>query len=253
MRNKNLLLVFLVPIVCVGIALGFGHKAFAADIAGVCSSVLDSFADTTGGGGSDTSGGGGCSDHGCGCYSGVSFAYFKFSNGNGYGSVNGVTMNCGSQYEGVWVMMRRQSGTNCSTRNSLFRVVTIGTASAYGGDADYITGSVSCGSSSKGICGVNATLSGLYTYDYNISLSTVRDKCYEADIGALADSPQSGYAFIPHYTFLDTNLEPLLSRLAYFQLDETPLEWSFALMRSRDAPLTREARAFWNSVMEQYK
>ena len=39
MRNKNLLLVFLVPIVCVGIALGFGHKAFAADIAGVCSSV----------------------------------------------------------------------------------------------------------------------------------------------------------------------------------------------------------------------
>ena len=188
MRNKNLLLVFLVPIVCVGIALGFGHKAFAADIAGVCSSVLDSFADTTGGGGSDTSGGGGCSDHGCGCYSGVSFAYFKFSNGNGYGSVNGVTMNCGSQYEGVWVMMRRQSGTNCSTRNSLFRVVTIGTASAYGGDADYITGSVSCGSSSKGICGVNATLSGLYTYDYNISLSSVRDKCYEADTNGLCDS-----------------------------------------------------------------
>lgn len=72
-------------------------------------------------------------------------------------------------------------------------------------------------------------------------------------VSALADSPQSGYAFIPHYTFLDTNLQPMLSRLAYFQLDETPLEWSFALMRAKDAPLTREARAFWNSVMEQYK
>ena len=72
-------------------------------------------------------------------------------------------------------------------------------------------------------------------------------------VSALADSPQTGYAFIPHYTFLDTNLLPLLSRLVYFQLDETPLEWSFALMRAKNVPLTREARAFWNSVLEQYK
>ena len=71
-------------------------------------------------------------------------------------------------------------------------------------------------------------------------------------VNALADNPQSGYAFIPHYTFLDTNLLPVLSRLTYFQLDETPLEWSFALMRSRELPLTREARTFWNSVLEQY-
>ena len=72
-------------------------------------------------------------------------------------------------------------------------------------------------------------------------------------VTALADSPRSGYAFIPHYTFLDTNLQPMLSSLAYFQLDEEPLEWSFALMRAKNAPLTREARAFWNSVMEQYQ
>ena len=71
-------------------------------------------------------------------------------------------------------------------------------------------------------------------------------------VTALADSPKSGYAFIPHYTFLDTNLRPMLSRLAYFQLDETPLEWSFALMRAKHIPLTREAKAFWNSTMEQY-
>lgn len=71
-------------------------------------------------------------------------------------------------------------------------------------------------------------------------------------VSALADSPQSGYAFIPHYTFLDTNLQPLLSRLAYFQLDAEPLEWSFALMRAKNVPLTREARAFWNSVLVQY-
>ena len=72
-------------------------------------------------------------------------------------------------------------------------------------------------------------------------------------VSALAENPQSGFAFIPHYTFLDTNLRPLLSRLTYFQLDETPLEWSFALMRAKDVPLTREARVFWNSVLEQYK
>ena len=72
-------------------------------------------------------------------------------------------------------------------------------------------------------------------------------------VSALADSPQTGYAFIPHYTFLDTNLRPLLSRLIYFQLDESPLEWSFALMRNKNAPLTREAKAFWNSVLEQYQ
>ena len=72
-------------------------------------------------------------------------------------------------------------------------------------------------------------------------------------VSALSGSPRSGYAFIPHYTFLDTNIQALMPRLAFFQLDETPLEWSFALMRAKNVPLTREARAFWNSVLEQYK
>ncbi|MBQ7802486.1 hypothetical protein IJ380_01290 [Candidatus Saccharibacteria bacterium] len=209
MRYKKYFLAFVLTAILS--LFSFRNEAHAVDIAGVCSSVLESFAGVQPGGGSDNSGGGSCTDHGCGCYSGVGFAFLKFSDASHSGTVGSVSISCGSEYDGAWVLFRRQSGTNCNTRNSLFRVATISNIDTYGGTASYY---------GSGLTFVNANMSGLYEYDINVSLNTVKGKCEEADTNGYCSSIFSRGS---SYSWFCANYNPQPS-VTY----DTYTEWTYS-------------------------
>lgn len=72
----------------------------------------------------------------------------------------------------------------------------------------------------------------------------------QAIIGAVIDNPNSGFAFIPDYIFEESYPKSVMNSLAFLKLDEEDFDWFFSMFTKNDTPMSREAKLFWNCVME---
>ena len=71
-------------------------------------------------------------------------------------------------------------------------------------------------------------------------------------IADLLSHPNSGYAFIPDYIFLESFPKSVLPQLAILRLGEEDYVWHFSMLRKKGAKHRKESNWFWNCIAEQY-
>lgn len=71
-----------------------------------------------------------------------------------------------------------------------------------------------------------------------------------AIINSVAESKNSGFAYIPDYCFNDLRAKDIMPALGFIRLGHSDIDWQFAMMRKKDRPLSHEARLFWDCVLD---
>lgn len=72
---------------------------------------------------------------------------------------------------------------------------------------------------------------------------------------AVVDSESSGFAYMPDFV-LSANAEwaeTIMPHLAFIRLGKSDLDWYFAMLRKKGAPLSPEGKLFWKCVADLYK
>lgn len=67
-------------------------------------------------------------------------------------------------------------------------------------------------------------------------------------VADLLSHPDSGFAFIPDYIFLESFPKSVLPQLAILRLGDEDYLWHFSMLRKKDAKPSREARWFWDCI-----
>ena len=71
-----------------------------------------------------------------------------------------------------------------------------------------------------------------------------------AIIDAIIKSPSTGFAYMPDYVLREHWPSSVLHQLAFLRLDAEDYRWYFSMLRKKGRPLSRDARIFWDCVME---
>ena len=71
-----------------------------------------------------------------------------------------------------------------------------------------------------------------------------------AIIDAIIKSPSTGFAYMPDYVLYEHWPSSVRHQLAFLRLDEEDYRWYFSMLRKKNKPMSRDARCFWDCVME---